>query len=171
MDAERSNVGSCLATDPEDAGEVPVLVKLNKFRFVDCAHAELALNSRNERRPLEELPSESLDSTRKGRLVFDGRVALEHGDILLSCTLLRLYEACSPVNAYDQAARDLWIKGTAVPRLFYAQDSPNPCDNLVRRWVCRLVQVDDPRVYVILQVPLERCAPRKESAYNAKTAR
>ncbi len=53
MDADGPRVEAGLHGDPEDA-HVALLVVLQQLALVDGAHAQLALHSADERRPLEE---------------------------------------------------------------------------------------------------------------------
>lgn len=56
--------------------------------------------------------------------------------------LLGLDEARGTVDAHNEAARHLGVEGAAVTRLFGTQDPAHPRNNLVRRRVRGLVQVD-----------------------------
>ncbi len=53
MDADGPGVEAGLHGDPEDA-HVALLVVLEQLALVDGTHAQLALHSADERRPLEE---------------------------------------------------------------------------------------------------------------------
>lgn len=157
VDAERPDVGSGLARDVED-GETASVVKLNERRRVDRPDSELTLNGRDERRPLEQGTSEGLKRPGKDLLVLERRVQPENGDILLSGGLLRLDKPRRPVDADDEAAGDLGVERARVTRLFNPKNPPEPGDNLVRRRVRRLVEVDDARLDVSREVTLERAA-------------
>src|SRR5690606_29545763 len=99
----------------------------------------------------------------------------EHADVLLSGTLLGLDETGGAVNANDQAPGDLRIEGTRVSGLFATlgksaidpqvdgmcdgdipKNSLHPSDDLMGRWVARLVKVDNTTANVTLDVALQR---------------
>lgn len=80
----------------------------------------------------------------------------DDADVLLAGALLTLYQPRGPVDADDEAARDLWVERARVTRLFDAQDAADPRDDLVRRRVRRLVEVDDAVAHVLGQRALER---------------
>lgn len=71
------------------------------------------------------------------------------------CTLLGLNQACGALHTDDQTARDFRVKGAAVTRLFNAKDSLDPGNNLVRRRVSRLVQINETSPDVIMYGSLE----------------
>jgi len=69
-------------------------------------------------------------------------VQAHDGHVLLASALLRLDQARRAVDANDKAAGDLRVERAAVARLLDAKDALDPRDNLVRRGVRRLVEVD-----------------------------
>jgi hypothetical protein len=85
---------------------------------VDGTDTELTLDGRNERWSLEESTSQGLEGARKLRLA--SRQLVVHANdanILLSSSLLRLDETGRAIDADDEAASDLGVKGTAVASL------------------------------------------------------
>lgn len=91
-------------------------------------------------------------------IAFDGSMELEDGNVLLSTALLRLSQTSSTVNADNQTPRDGGIERTTVSSLVHTKNSLNPGDNLVRRWVGGLVQVDIPTGDVLSDRALQRRA-------------
>ena len=141
--AQRPDVCSRLAADPEYT-EVAVVVKLDELALVDGSDSELTLDGRDERRTLEESTGEGLEGAGKlglaaGQLV----VEADDGNILLTSTLLGLDETGGTVDADDEAAGNLGVEGTAVAGLLDAEDAAEPRDDLMRRGVGGLVEVDD----------------------------
>lgn len=115
--AESTDVGSGLAAHPEHA-ELPLIVKLVQLALVDGSNTELTLDSRNERRSLEKSSGEGLKSTRKLRLATRKLVVqADDAHILLSGTLLGLDETGGAVDADNETASDLGVKGTTVTSL------------------------------------------------------
>ncbi len=161
VNAERSDVGAGLAADPED-GEVAVVVELEELALVDGADAELALDGRDQRRALEQGAGERLDDARQLLGVGELVVQAQHGHVLLSGALLALDQPRGTVDADDQAAGHLGVERARVARLLDAQDPADPRDDLVRRRVRRLVQVDHPGRHVRLEVALQRRAPVRD---------
>jgi hypothetical protein len=117
MHAKCTDVGSSLAAHPEDT-ELPLIVELVQLALVDCSDTQLTLDSRNERWPLEQSTSEGLEGARKLCLA-TRQLVVQTNDthVLLSGTLLGLYETGGAINADDETASDLGIKGTAVASL------------------------------------------------------
>jgi hypothetical protein len=117
MHAKSTDVSSSLAADPEHA-QLPLVVKLVQLALVDGSDTELTLDGGNERRSLEQSTSKGLEGARKlrfaaGKLV----VHADDTDILLSGSLLGLDETGRAVDADDEAASDLGVKGTTVASL------------------------------------------------------
>lgn len=164
MNAKGSNISSSLAADPEHA-KVSIIVELVEFAFMDRSDTKLTLDSRNQRRPLEESASQGLKSSFELSLT-TGNLVMETNDtdILLSGTLLGLDQASRTVNADDQATGDLRVESSTVSSFLrpakhamvlasgseylrekdynLPQNSLHPSDNLVTRWIGRLVKVD-----------------------------
>ena len=67
MHAERSNVRSSFARDPED-GEMTVVVEFDEVALVDGSDSQLSLDGGNERRSLEECSGERFESPGEGLL-------------------------------------------------------------------------------------------------------
>lgn len=67
---------------------------------------------------------------------------LDYSDVLLARRLLGLDKSRSVVEAHDEASCDLGVEGARVASLIDVEDFFNPGDNLVGRWIRRLVQVD-----------------------------
>jgi hypothetical protein len=117
MYAERTDICTSFAADVED-GEMAVIVEFEELLAVNGTDTKLTLDGRNERRALEEGAGQDFQGARElclatGKLV----VEANNGDILLSCTLLRLDETGCPVNANDKAASNFGIESSAVPGL------------------------------------------------------
>jgi len=64
---------------------------------------------------------------------------LDDGDVLFTGGLLSLNQTSCVVNADNQTTCDLRIEGTTVTSLLDLENSLDPSDDLVRRWVARLV--------------------------------
>mmetsp|Transcript_13087 Transcript_13087/g.33250 ORF Transcript_13087/g.33250 Transcript_13087/m.33250 type:complete len:264 (+) Transcript_13087:848-1639(+) len=156
--AERADVRARLARDPEHA-QVALRVELEQLALVDGAHTQLALHRGDERRALEERTCKRADRLSELRLALDRLMQPHDGDVFLARVLLRLYEAGRAVDADNQAARHLRVQRAAVPCLLDAQDALEPGDDLVRRGVRRLVEVDDAVLEVVAQWPHERRVP------------
>eukprot|EP00964_Phaeocystis_antarctica_P140471 scaffold105341_cov63-Phaeocystis_antarctica.AAC.1 len=153
--AQRTDVRARLAAHAEDA-EVPLLVVLDQLALVDGAHAQLALDRGDERRPLEEGAGQLVQGSSQRALAVDGVVQPHDGDVLLARTLLRLDEARGAVDAHDEAAGDLGVERAGVARLLHAQHPADPRDHLVRGGVGWLVEVAHAVLEVLVQRPLER---------------
>jgi len=158
VDAESSDIGTGLAADPEDT-QVSVIVELDELALVDGSDTELTLDGRDQGGTLEQRTGESLESAGELSLA-TGQLVVEADDshVLLSSTLLGLDETGGAVNADNQAARDLGIESTTVTSLFTSENALDPSDNLVRGRVRGLVEVDDTRADVLLEVALQRRA-------------
>lgn len=76
----------------------------------------------------------------------------DDADVFLAGTLLGLDEASGAVDADDQAAGDFGIESAAVAGLVDAEDALDPGDDFVGRRVGRLVEVDDTRGDVGLEI-------------------
>lgn len=157
VDTERSDVRSRLARDVEH-GESAGVVELDQRGRVDGSDSELSLDGRDEGGSLEEGTGEGLECAGEDLLVLERGVQAEDGNVLLSGRLLRFDESGRSVDADDQAAGDLGVERSRVSRLLDSEDSSKPGDNLVRRRVGGLVEVDDTGLDVGGQVPLERAA-------------
>jgi hypothetical protein len=84
VDAERTDVRSCLARDPED-GEVALVVELDEVALVDGSDSELTLDGGDEGGSLEEGSGERLESTRESLLARESSVEANDTDVFLSC--------------------------------------------------------------------------------------
>jgi hypothetical protein len=119
MDAQRSYVRARLAADPKHT-KMSVIVEFNKLAFMDSSNAKLSLDRRDQRWSLKKSTSQRLQSA--GKLDLAARefvVEPNDTDVFLSCTLLGLNESCGAVDANNEAAGDLRIKGPAVACLLY----------------------------------------------------
>lgn len=67
----------------------------------------------------------------------------QNTDVFFTSTLLRLDQSRRAVHTDNQASRHFRVERAAVARLFYAQDSSDPGDDLMRRWIGGFVQVDN----------------------------
>jgi hypothetical protein len=155
VNTECSDVGTSLTADPEDT-EVTIVVELDELALVDGSDTELTLDGRDQRRTLEERTGEGLESAGELSLA-TGQLVVEADDshILLSGTLLRLNKTSGAVNADNQATGNLGIEGTAVTSLLTSKNALDPSDDLVRGRVGRLVEVNDTRADVLLEVALQ----------------
>jgi hypothetical protein len=117
MHTQCTDVGSSFAAHPEHA-QLPLVVELVQLALVNGTDTELTLDGRNERWSLEKSTGEGLEGARKLRLA-SGQLVVHanDADILLSGSLLRLDETGRAIDADDEAASDLGIKGTAVASL------------------------------------------------------
>lgn len=151
------------------------------------ANTELALDGGNQGRALEQGTGQGLEGTGDlGLAAGDLAVQACNTHVLLTGTLLRLDQARGTVNADNQTTSDLGIKGTRVTSLLDAvesqklvvfklcvlsridfleyggRDAPknalDPGNDFVRRRVRGLVQVDDTRADVRLEVAAQRRA-------------
>jgi hypothetical protein len=105
---------------------------------------------------LEQSTGEGLEgagelSLAAGQLVVEANDA----DVLLSSALLGLDETSRAVNADDQASSDLGIEGAAVASLFSSKNALDPRDDFVTGGVGGLVEVNDTRADVGLDVSLQ----------------
>jgi hypothetical protein len=117
MHAEGTDVGSGLAAHPEHT-QLPLIVELVQLALVDGSDTELTLDGGDERRSLEESTSECLKGARKLRLA--SRKLVVHADdtdVLLSGSLLGLDKTGRAIDADNEAASDLGVKGAAVTSL------------------------------------------------------
>ena len=123
VNAERSDVGTSLAADPEDT-EMSIIIEFKQLAFVDGAHAQLTLNGGDEWRSLEEGTGQGLEGASELRLAA-GKLVVESddADILLTSTLLRLDKAGCAVDTDDQAAGNFWVEGAAVAGLLNTIDN------------------------------------------------
>jgi hypothetical protein len=158
VNTECSDVGTSLTADPEDT-EVSVVIELDELALVDGSDTELTLDGRDQRRTLEKRTGKGLKSASElslatGQLI----VETDNSNILLSGTLLGLDKTSGAVNADNQATGNLGIKSTAVTCLLTSKNALDPSDNLVRGRVGRLIEVDDTRADVLLEVALQRRA-------------
>ena len=60
VDAQRSDVGTGLAIDPEH-GKVALGIELEQLALIDGAHAQATLDGRHQRRALEQRSRQGLD--------------------------------------------------------------------------------------------------------------
>jgi hypothetical protein len=117
VNTESTDVGTSLTADPEDT-KVTLVIELVQLALVDGTDTELTLDSRDERRTLEERTSQGLQSAAELSLA-TGNLVVETNDtdVLLTGTLLGLDQTGGTVNADDQTSSDLGIKGTTVTSL------------------------------------------------------
>lgn len=94
---------------------------------------------------MEECTSKGLDGARKGGGVRESRVDAEDSDVFFSSPLLGLDETGRTVNTDNQTPSDFWVERSAVTSLLHAQDSSQPSDDFMRRWVRWFVQIYDAR--------------------------
>lgn len=117
MNTESTDISTSLTADPENT-EVTVIVKLVEVALVDGTDTELTLDGGDQGRTLEESTGEGLQSATELSLATgDLVVETDNANVLLTSTLLGLDQTSSTVNADDQAASDLRIKGTGVTSL------------------------------------------------------
>jgi hypothetical protein len=114
MDTKGSDVRSCFAADPKDT-EMPIIVEFVKLALVDGSNTELTLDSRDQWRSLEKRTGQRLEGSFELSLATRNFVMeADHANVFFSCTLLRLYQASSTVNANNQTASNLRVKGSTV---------------------------------------------------------
>jgi len=117
VNTESTDISTSLTADPENT-EVTVIVKLVEVALVDGTDTQLTLDGGDQGRTLEESTGEGLQSTTELSLATgDLVVETDNANVLLTSTLLGLDQTSSTVNADDQAASDLGIKGTGVTSL------------------------------------------------------
>lgn len=115
--AESTDVGSSFAAYPEHT-KLSLIVKLVKLALVDRSDTQLSLDSRDERRSLEESTSKGFQRTRELSLASrELLVKADDAHVLLSSTLLRLHKTSGAVNADNETSSDLGVEGTAVASL------------------------------------------------------
>lgn len=181
MHTKGTDVGSGLAADPEDT-EVAVIVELNELALVDCSDSKLTLDSGDQGGALEESAGQGLEGLGELRLAA-GQLVVQADDahVLLSGSLLGLDQSSGTVDANNQASGDLGVEGTTVASLLNStepisvrknatrnnenitrwnepKDALNPGHDLVTRRVGRLVEIDNTRADVRLEVALQRRA-------------
>jgi hypothetical protein len=169
MHTKGTDVCSSLAADPENT-QLPFIVELVKFALVDGSDTELSLDSRNERRTLEEGSGKSFEGASElGLATRELVVQADNADILLSSTLLRLHETGRAVDADNKAASNLWVESSAVASLLNSrnllieshrclgigstqvpQDALDPSYDLMTGGVGGLVEVDHTGADVLL---------------------
>jgi hypothetical protein len=117
VNTESTDVGTSLTADPEDT-KVTLVIELVELALVDGTDTELTLDSRDERRTLEERTSQGLQSAAELSLA-TGNLVVETNDtdVLLTGTLLGLDQTGGTVNADNQAASDLGVESTTVTGL------------------------------------------------------
>ncbi len=94
---------------------MPVVVKLVQFALMNSPYPQLSLDRRDERRPLEQGSSKSLEGSRE--LGFASRqlvVEPYDTDILFPRSLLRLYKSCRTVYTHYETASDFGVECSAV---------------------------------------------------------
>ena len=96
-----------------------IVVEFEQLALVDGADAQLALDGRDEGRPLEERAGQGFQRSRElsltaGQLV----VEADPADVFFAGALLRFHEAGGAVEADDEAAGDFGIERPAVTGLF-----------------------------------------------------
>lgn len=135
VDTESTDVSSGLAGNPEDT-KLPLVVELVKVALVNGTDTKLPLDGRDKWRALEKSTSQGLEGACELLLTtWEFVVQSDDADILLSGTLLGLDKTGSTVDADNQTSGNLGIEGTRVTSSLAAEDTLNPCDNFVRRWV------------------------------------
>jgi len=91
---------------------------------VNGTDTELAFDSRDQGRPLEQRTGEGLQGAAElGLATGDLVVQADDTDILFTSTLLGLDQAGGTVNADDETASDLGVKSTAVTSLVASRES------------------------------------------------
>lgn len=138
MDAQRSDIGTSLAADPEHT-QVSVIVKFDELALVDGSDTQLTLDGRDQRWALEQGTGHCLKGFGELRLA-TGQLVVQanDGNVLLACALLGLDQAGGTVNADNQAPRHLGIQSTAVAGLLDAiprlQSANRSLHTVLRRW-------------------------------------
>ncbi len=108
VNAKGSHVGAGLTRDPEDA-HVSFLIVVEELALVDGANTELLLDSRNQRRSLEDWPGQAQKSLLDLLDLVNMLMELNDGNVLFTSGLLSLNKASCVVDAGDEAASNLRI--------------------------------------------------------------
>lgn len=137
MDTQSTHIGTSFTADPEDS-QMSIVIKLEKLALVDGSDTELTLDGRNQRRTLEQGTSESLHGLSELLFIVKSIVKTKDAHVLLTSTLLGLDQTGGAVDTDDQTSSDFGIESTTVASFLDAKNTTNPCDNFVRRGVCRL---------------------------------
>ncbi|EEQ40930.1 centromere/microtubule binding protein CBF5 [Clavispora lusitaniae ATCC 42720] len=155
VNTQGSHVCSGFTGGPENT-QASLVVELNQVGVVDGSNTQSSLDSRNQRWSSEQSTSQVLQRTAHFLGVFQLLVQTHDTHVLFTGASSRFHQAGSSVHTNNQTSSDLRVQGTRVTGFFNTQDSLDPCNNLVRGWVRRLVQVDDTGRNVRLQVSFQR---------------
>ena len=131
MDTKRTHISASLTADPEDA-HVALVVVLNQLSLVDSPNTKLLLDGGDKRRPLEARALKGVERFLKLLDLVEALMELDDGNVLFTSGLLCLDKPCCVVNADNEAASDLRVKGARVASLVDLEDFLDPGDNLVR---------------------------------------
>ena len=134
MYAEGSDIGTSLATDPEDT-HISLFVVLKKLSLVNSSDSKLFLNCGNERWSLEACSCESFKGLLKLLDLVDLAVQLDNSYVLFTSGLLSLDKSSCIVDTCDKATSDFRIESTTMTSLINLKNSLNPCNDLVTTWV------------------------------------
>jgi hypothetical protein len=167
MNTQSTHVSTGLTAGPENS-QVTLVVKFEKLRLVNGSHTKLSLNSRNQRRSLEQSTGKVLKCAAQFLLVLEGIVKPDNADVLLTSTLLGLDQTGSSVNTDNQTTGNLGIESTTVTSLLNTEDTLDPSNNFVTTGIGRFVEVDDTTGDVRLDIALQgRATSRNGSVMSA----
>lgn len=118
MNTECSDISSGLAANPEDS-QVTIIIEFVKLALMNGTDAELSLDGRNQRRPLEESSSQGLECPCElGLASWEFIVKTDDAYIFLSGALLRLDQTSRTVYAHDKTSGNFRIECSTVSGLF-----------------------------------------------------
>lgn len=155
MNTHSPNISPSLTRNPEN-NQVPFSIILKKLTFINCPNPELALDSRDQRGPLEDGTGEGFESTGDLSDIGDSRMETGNADILLSSALLGFNKACGAVDADDEVSGDFGIESAAVTGLFDTEEALDPSDDLVGGRVGGFIEVEDAVLEVLSEGAFER---------------
>jgi hypothetical protein len=129
-------------------------VEFNQVGLIYGSDTESTLHSRNERWALKDGAGEALEGLWDQKwlrlkhlhelgLAFDRIVKPNDSNVLLSGGLLGLHHASCSFDADNEASSDLRVESTGMASLLNSQDSTNPSNDFMGRWVGWLVKIDN----------------------------
>ena len=108
--AKRTNVGTSLAADPEDA-HITLLIVVEQLALIDGADTQFLLHCRDQGWSLEHGSSQLQQGLLDLLNLVNVLMELDDCDVLFTSGLLGLNEAGGVVDACDEAACDLGVQG------------------------------------------------------------
>mmetsp|Transcript_57746 Transcript_57746/g.101452 ORF Transcript_57746/g.101452 Transcript_57746/m.101452 type:complete len:376 (+) Transcript_57746:317-1444(+) len=138
--AQGTDVRTGLARHPEHA-QVARGIILEHLGLVDGTDTQLTLDGGDQRRALEEGAGQGVHRLVQLAGVLQRSVQSHHTNVFLTSALLGLDQARGAVNAHNEAASHLGIKGATVTSLLHSHDALDPSDHFVTTRIGGLVQV------------------------------